>query len=278
MKLTRRRLRLLIREVLNEQGVLDQTLASLPEPPLWLVQPGLALADDAISYYAPDYEGIADIRKKEFLLNPESALDNIRNDKAVQREVDAIVDAIDTYADAAQVGLTAAGIGAIMTPAVAASPALIAGGAAAGGFGSSVKAVTALAKGDKATAGVALAEFFADIAIVASLEKMATDLVFKTGIYDQLVKALASLVKDYEMRHLVSAVTLVTGSTATIQTLLISIGEAMEEMAKKYESAQRDESDEKISVEETKEMARRLMNLVPQIEAQPHPLGPGEDI
>lgn len=260
MKIPRKQLKKLIKEVLNEQGVLDQALAALPEP---FLPPGLAAAELAISKLAPEYQGIADIRKKEFLLNPESALDNIRNDKAVQKEVDAIVDAIDTYADAAQVGLTAAGIGSIMTPAVAVYPVLIGAGAAAGGFGSSVKAVTALAKGDKVTAGVALAEFFADIAIVTKLDKMATELAFKTGAYDQLVKALATLVRDYEMRHLVSAATLLTVSTATIQTLLISIGEAMEEMARKY-----DASSKGISTEATQEKARKIKALAQSLSSK----------
>ena len=271
MKITRRRLRSLIREVLNEQGVLDQALAALPELPTPF--PAKVAAE-----YAPGYEDLVDIRKKDFILNPMTALDNIRNDKAVQREVDIIVDVIDDYADSAQIGLTTAGIGSLATPAAAASPFLVGAGAIAGGSSSMLKLTTALAKGEKSLAAVALAELFADITIVASVERAAANLAIRSGAYDALVRALTATARDFDKAHLIAFVSAHTGFTALIQELLVEMGETLEALAKNYESAQRDESDEKISVEETKEMARRLMNLVPQIEAQPHPLGPGEDI
>lgn len=271
MKITRRRLRSLIREVLNEQGVIDMALRASPELP---TPPAVQIAKK----YAPGYEDLVDYRSDKNLFNAMSALENYRNDKAVQREVDIIVDVIDDYADTGQIGLTTFGIGSLATPAAPLSPVFIGAGAIAGGSSSMLKLTTALAKGEKSLAAVALAELFADITIVASVERAAANLAIRSGAYDALVRALTATARDFDKAHLIAFVSAHTGFTALIQELLVEMGETLEALAKNYESAQRDESDEKISVEETKEMARRLMNLVPQIEAQPHPLGPGEDI
>lgn len=238
MRITERHLRRIIRRELQ----------------LETVGLGLALADMML----PDeYQGLLNPLSEEYLFNPASALYKYRNDPAVQRETDAVMNRVDDIADKAQVGLTAlAGALAIPAPPAAAAVAALAG--IVGGSANFAQFLLAAAKGDKSTAAANLAETALDLAIGSVGEQLLLKLGEKLGIRIAMasMNRLARLVaKAGDIAHLRAFVAATSTSNAValgaLSAVITYTGNQMKAFAAAYDGTA-----------DTSEIIRQADNLI----------------
>ena len=251
MLITEKRLRALIRETLINEG----SVAAI----------GLAAADAMLP---KEYQGLLNPLSRDFLLSPAGALHKYKDDPAVQKETDKVVESLNTWASRAQLALNGlAGVLALPAPPLAA--ALFAIAQTAGASALLSRAILSAAKGEGSSAAKDLALVALDVVIGGMGEKMILKVSEKIGVAAaanvHLVPWLKSIAKSGDIAQLramdfaagaTSAASLVT-TNKIISSVLDYAGKVMLEFAESYKGS--------ADTSEVERMSANLMAAADQV-------------